>query len=581
MNYLTQLRTIYERLKCPVNANECTIHNLLTNQPAFLNPLEDLKFKCSPVELYPQTQFLNIGNSIPNELWDEDKTREQIHHIWASLIQNYKLLSTKDTYYSNILHDELDSAWCIPLFGYHYNSIQPILHITLANALTQSNESLNFLFHAIAIIILQFYLIEREQWLEACAPVNEPLYDQLPPYLCMFFMRYDVKRGCFIIPIHELDSPDKLKEACRKYDYISLVASCLIALSDQINEYFLPFTPSLQLNHKKIERWCRNKLFVTKTQFFVTSRFIHCRVYQYRQLLLKSLQLENTPSAEHIVENKLTKHFKLIKHHKMHEVSFHGRDPLRNKHNVYNLKNLSAGLLAQHQTRIPVFLAHFWFNPTEPVTIISENTPNSLIWLNPTKFEPSLCHLAFRWLFIGLLECSKLIDATLCNRIRKSLNSLLRQWKSTVSMKIKLNDLERKQCQSLNLIRVRYGYTIDKYRMLTNLANALSLQNDSEFNPEHISMPQWKSLLKRLIHQPSIEDLMITDDVKDQIELQCKIDCSKFKLFDLSNKKFKLKRIHLLPEQDTFEYAAVIHSLFIANVHPSKICNTQVNWWVG
>lgn len=562
-----KFHTVFERLQQPVNSTECTIHNLLTNQDAFINELQDPKFRCSPVELYPMSQLLQLREAIPTRMWNEQLTRDEIHALWGDQLKHYAQLPTRNTYQTQILKNEVDESWPLPLFGKRHNSLVPLLHITLTSHLFQSSESLNFLLHAISIIVLQYYLLERNQWLQAVAEKNQPLYDQLSPYICMVFMRYDLKRGCYHIPLDTMP----LHEAARNYDYMSLVSSVLKTLAPSINQWLAPHT-NLSLSDSVIEKWCGNKLFVTKIQFFVTSRFVHLRVHKFSDALLHSLQIDNVPTANAIVSDGLTKHFKLIKHHKMHELRFHGKDPYCNKPHQYDVRNSPASLMAMHQTRVPTFLSHFHFSPVTAVTTHSVFAPPSPIWTQSNEYKTAMRRLAVQWLFSSLHECSKLIDSTLYSKIRKSLNRLQRNWKLTWNVVAAASrPLSMTSC---SLVRVRYAYTIDEYQMITQLAGALQMPREAEHSPLFISQPQWNSLFERVCHQPPFSQLITEDSASPAVVRSLRSFRSPLASLD-ARESYHLKLLAIAVEPDTFEYTCVLHacSVYCTN-------GPVVNWWM-
>ncbi len=566
MQIPSKFNSIFERLSRPINSTECTIHNLLTNQDVFLNEVQDSRFRCSPVELYPMSQMLQLREAIPTRMWDESLSRDEIHTIWCQQIKNYKQLLTRGTYIASVLKNQIDPAWPLPLFGIHHNSLIPVLQITLNSELYQSGEGLNFLLHAISVIALQFYLLERNQWLQVVGERNQPLYDQLPPYICMFFMRYDLKRGSYAIPLDTMP----LSEAASRFDYISFVSSVLNHMAPSINDWLHPHT-SLRLTSTVIKKWCDNKLFVTKIQFFITSRFVHLRVDRFSDALLQSLQIDNAPSANAIVSDGLTKHFKLVKHHKMHELRFHGKDPMFNSESKYDERNSSASVMALHQTRVPTFLAHFHFSPVAPITSHSRFSPHPSLWTDP-DVKPQTRGLALKWLFDALCECSKLIDSTLCKKVRKSLNRLARQWKNEYGVN---QVYSHKLVSTCSLVRVRYAYTIDEYQMITELAGALQLPRESEFSPQFISNPQWESLFQRVCHQPPFHKLLTCEADKSADPRQ--LESFAGLVNGLQQRKYyKLEQLAIAVQPDTFEYYCVLQACYVASSKDA----VSINWWV-
>ena len=80
----------YERLRESVSSYECTAHDTLTNQSAFINEINH-KSKLSLVDqtLYPITHELHIHPCIPESTWETNISRKDIVHNWSSCIERY------------------------------------------------------------------------------------------------------------------------------------------------------------------------------------------------------------------------------------------------------------------------------------------------------------------------------------------------------------------------------------------------------------------------------------------------------------------------------------------------------------
>lgn len=488
-------KTVFERFAAEVPASECTIANQLTNQNALINEFEDAKTVNATVELYPITQPLRLKQSIPPEVWDCNNSRAVLNKHWANLIVNYRQLDTADWYTPLILKNDIDAKWPVPLFGKTHNALDPVVELVVATYKYAGAESVNFLMHYVAMIVLQWYLLERSQWMSACPlSKNEPLLDVLPPFVCLFYLRFDVKNKGF-----RVDFSSGMKQSVLKYDYISLVYSVLLAIAPIVN-ISLPGCP---LTDKLISKWCENKLFVTKLQFFVTSRFVHMRVRDFCNAIQSSMQLQNTPASNAIVSEQLTKHFKFVKYQKMHEIAFKGKDPLHNLPDKFSFRNANTGPRSIHQAAVPTFLAHFHFSPYKAMATFPSGDYTCGMWTAGVAVFKAVRLTKLRQTFVTLLHTETLVDSTLFDKIRKALNQLNLEFQTRHSVSV--SRIKAMPCFH-SLVRLRYSYTIQNYRMFTNPAQLFGLRRDPEFSPRFISPPQWKTLFTRVCHMPTLRD---------------------------------------------------------------------------
>lgn len=540
------LDTVFERLQQPVDASECTVKNGLTNQDALIYELPQSKTVC-PVELYPITQQLELMKPIPVEIWSAD--RPQLNTMWSQMFRHYTTIQTVDTYESVVLSNEVDVYWGISLFGIRFNSLKVLLHLTLVSHLNQCEESLCFLLHSVSVIVLQYYLMQRNQWLQVCADSTGVLSDKFSPFICMLYMRYDVKRGFCNIDFDKCPLP----QAALQYDFISLVHSVMSMLRVKINAWIQPHSKTLELTQCFIDDWCNNKLFATKTQYFVTTRFVLLKIKDYSNQILKSLQLDQMHNSNAIVQSKFTKHFKLIKHHKMHELDCIGRDPLENTPTQPDVLKVSEASFSVFHAKIPTLMGHFYFNPFEPVAAHSLGVPFAKVWLQPCSNERVwLC----KFLFHSLQECAKLIDSSLASVIRKSFNRLHHKWR-TVKPK--------PQSSKVSLVRLRYAYTIDDYHLLTELSDGLSLHRNPEYAPQFISIPQWNHLLTRKgFSAPP------TDTSLSQFELN-----GWASVWAMPNNGSKIRQPSIETAAGTFEHFCVLHAAACV-----LQCRGLFNYWL-
>lgn len=90
----TGVNSVFERLTEPVAQSECTVHNILTNQNAFINELSPQYHTKQSFELFPITQPLVIHPSIDQEIWKVNTTREEVNKLWINSIDRYTSIET-------------------------------------------------------------------------------------------------------------------------------------------------------------------------------------------------------------------------------------------------------------------------------------------------------------------------------------------------------------------------------------------------------------------------------------------------------------------------------------------------------
>jgi hypothetical protein len=481
----TGLNSVYERLADPVAQSECTVHNILTNQNAFINELSPTYHSKQSFELYPITQPLMIHPSIDQEIWKSKTNRAQINQLWINSIDRYTHIPTAGTYESCILKNDLDDHWNLPLFGNKCNALLPVLQMAAIAHAKQCDESVNYILHYITMIVLQYYLMERNQFMQSTCGKDNTFRDCDPPYIFMLYMRYDIKRGHYNIDFQQ----ETMAEAAVKYDFISLLFSVLSSIVPQCNDWFIEETPAqsrtLCITDNDINTWCEHKMFVTKVQLLITSRFIHMHVHEYTNHIRRSLELINTHAENAITCDKLTKHFKLIKNHKMHELHFTGKDPLRNDsvNNIYDARNSSANQLAIHQIKIPTFFCHIHFSPVTPNAIFPPSIPSLWEYHNEVQAQQ-----LSNWMHEIVVQTSKMIDSTLISKIAKSVNRInrsIRHKNSGIKLYQKIGNCD------VSPVRVRYAYTIIDNQMYTKIGDVIQSPRHSETCPLWISKPAW------------------------------------------------------------------------------------------
>lgn len=489
--------SVFERLREPVAACESSTHDLFTCNDALINEFEgrvdnkDVLALCKPtLSVYPITPALQIRPCVPSFVWRDSTTRLDMHKHWQTCIDGYRGLDTSQAY-PTLLRNEIDTRWGIPLFGIHCNALTPVL--SLASRCVHPTYACNFVIHYVTMVVLQYYTMRRSQWLESCEDHTKAFSDRRPPHICMLFLRYDIKSDHCAIDF----SSTQFDKAALEYDFTSLLRAVLVHLMPLANAFMLELNPQApQIKLPKIKDWISNKVFVTKLQLLVTSRFVLMHVDQLSQHVVRSLNLEDTPSAGCIVNDAMTKHYLLPMHHRLKNANFPGTDPMNNDSRK-NLRDVFQGdsmRLSANQTRVPNFICHSSFSPVEPLA----------------AFEPELQRFALvsakdcttletqkgrdQWMHQTLYQASKVMDSTLAGRLQKTVNT-----ERTAFPKLKglhLAQLHINLYRDVDLVRLRHSFTLQRQKLYTRLADALQLPVSSETSPRFISQPAWKWMMR-------------------------------------------------------------------------------------
>lgn len=279
----------YERLRDEVSSSECTAHDTLTNQPAFVNECDPLaKLESSDFDLYPITRELVVHPCVPEQLWSPQLSRDAVTELWCGCVDGYARAPAHD-YYSDVLKLDLDLRWPVPLFGAKLNALAPVLRLCDLAARYGCPDAKQLVLHFVTMVVLQFYVLARRQFLQASADRDGEFRDSRSPWIFALFLRYDIKKGAFRIDLQReqlADAKARLLQAARDYDLSSLLRAVLGLLAPAIEA----FAPSLSLTEAELDTWCMNKVFVTKTQLLVTSHFVAMRVKDYTLNILKSMK---------------------------------------------------------------------------------------------------------------------------------------------------------------------------------------------------------------------------------------------------------------------------------------------------
>jgi hypothetical protein len=484
--------SVYERLREHVAASESSVHDIFTCSDALINELghepsdaQEVAALCRPaLPLYCITPMLHVHPCISSQLWRESTPRPRMYQLWQSCIDGYRRVATADRYETDILHGSIDAGFRVALFGTEHNALLPVLR--LANLSTNRTYAVKFVMHYVTMVTLQYYTMQREQWLESCEDSRQVFSDKRPPHVCMLFLRYDIKADYFPIDLTQTS----LKDAAEKYDFSSLLCAVLLALLDQINQHM----PKALMRKADVLAWINDKVFVTKTQLLVTSRFVLMHIQDFSKHILQSLRLDNTPSSGGIVSDRMTKHYLLPTHHRMKQTHFVGTDPLSNSslHHKFDINNGDSMRLAMNQCRIPALLCHLVFSPVESIGAFDTEMQRFAGLTVAQCTTEELKQGRDLWLHSTLHQATRVMDSSLAGRLLKTINQ--ERGKLKLKDKLKMSQLSQHVHKHMSLVRLRHCFTLIKHRLYTRVADLLRVPAMAETSPMFISRPAWKWL---------------------------------------------------------------------------------------
>lgn len=169
--------------------NEETLEEKTTKRAKTTQP-----FHIIPELLRPITKKLSIkNNKLPLAVWSRNMA-SSIDNMsqWGSLFEKYEHVKTSGTYEKIILKNQVDkNNWGgIPLFGKEHNDLNSKLILASILKKEPADATLMIL-HYISIICLQFYLMERDRFLQLRTDRAFKFRESDQPYI---FLLLDRKR---------------------------------------------------------------------------------------------------------------------------------------------------------------------------------------------------------------------------------------------------------------------------------------------------------------------------------------------------------------------------------------------------
>lgn len=458
------LSHVYPRLSEPVPHFDASTSDLVTGQRTHLEVLDNHKAatkKVEPVnlhELYPITRALQIKDKIDEKVWDA--AEYDCMEVWGNCFRNYEHMKTIGRYDQFIVeYEDWDS---LKLFGAQNNSLKAVAQFaSLPWVLAQGYR---IVLHFVGMVCWQFYLLERERWLQVKLVQYESFVEADLPHFFHYFPRFDSKKdpyNPFFItgesPSHPRVSPGPkhkewieaitteggLGKFVRKYDFVTFWYVVMNHVLLKLNrDYFYNDV----ITNKELQEFVSGKLFNNFFQYLHTSHFWPLFVDEFDMYCINSVSARSDNDSSfkntHWMEPNLTKNYVSMKTiaWQQYNLTVNTKPQLNNTEDkpheiVKNTKPVS--LL---KVRIPYPHAHYHFNPEEPIfkfgsviSLIAEAKDPQTI-KNQSKMQDKV--------FFQLAKC---MDRKLLGEIRTFLNTCRRQWKGKQAHPpVKSNNRKRK-----------------------------------------------------------------------------------------------------------------------------------------
>ena len=189
----------------------------------------------------------------------------------------------------------------------------------------------------------------------------------------------------------------------------------------------------------------------------------------------------------------------LLLNQSQRSVQFLQKEPLRNhtKHPArFDVENAPARSLSYNQVRIPTFMTHFFVSPMKPCCVIrSSDWPleTSHLWCTTT---PEQATRVEHFLYHTLQQAGIVMDSTLTSNIGKAVNRA-HEWMTNRFKGRELPPPSNSIMHDQSPVRIRHGYIMNGYQMLTNVGHHVAGPVSPEWSPRWIALPCWKWLSSR------------------------------------------------------------------------------------
>lgn len=589
---ITTTATTFARLSKPVPSEESSVVESVMGQPGHLSPYTDYLAKAPSenggeqeqkdnqlpyrkansipsYQLHPSTQTVELLNDIGPSIWSGTTNSNDESHAWKDSFKNYQGVYTKGKYRSLILKDSIDHSFDLGIFGTEANALDPILKFVAI--LHDQGESVPYdvLIHSVMIICLQFYLMERNRFLEVHANKSDQFYDIYQPLIFMFMHRYDTKKDLYTVPLEDM-TYENISNVASTCDFVSFFVAVMTHIRVECNRRIKLYTKErkceFHLLEKHILTFHRDKLFSNLVLVFITSRFSYMLIHDYPTRVMGAIskivnkQSLNAPDGKRpFMKYEQKKHFGAPQRLMFSKIVYGGQPPLNNEHDRPDVPRENAGV-AIYTTLVPVLYCHSEFSCYAPAFFF----PSYLegvgdLWVpSSLKKDSSLLEKCTRWQDLVLNTLVRFIDTTLYGNCNTGLNVVYKKIVNDQQARLKKRKLiekekkkkknkkkkQRKEKEeekkeessddeeedeeeededkkrihkkvreysheqtSLNAVRVTYSFMIVDQQGLANQLKpfVLSKRFAVDWSPWYISRQCWKWMMSRTMSSSHVE----------------------------------------------------------------------------
>ena len=448
---------IYARFGDPVPDCQSSYQDVLTENSSILrifNPISPQQYNNGdPVNQYIRYQYIRPitkelilkDERLPIEIWSNGDLDDMTY--WKQILLKYEALDTHQTYQTAILKNEPDTeTWTIPLFGKWHNSLTD--KVLLAKIINKKTAS-EMLMHYISVVCLQFYLMERNRFLQLRTDRHFEYRESENPYIFLIFQKYDIRQSDKRVYDVTDYTYENLCSLAKSIDYVTFFRSVILTINPIIHN-ILGTSSAVKnnLTREDIEHWCRHKIQSNFLLHLGTSGFNQIRVRNFISSITESMGL--ACSIRGYYDNRVYEdNIKLFAAPELSDqiliktdTGTTGTKQFESKidSNQYNQEEEGGGGSTKFKGvketdlvlyRVPSFYCHFWFNPVNCLTICSEYNDREFDWPDQKGLE----HFTFEQLKtscklqdITIAELSKILDDSCIRTLETELNKLFKLW---------------------------------------------------------------------------------------------------------------------------------------------------------
>lgn len=447
------LHLVYPRLSEPVPHFDSSTSDYVTGQPTFLTLLGYTEYKkVQPVEieeLVPITRPLQINDKINEEIW-EPTTEYDCMRLWGTTFKNYEPMQTVGKY-AELIGGELEPEWGLPLFGKKNNALKPVLQLVSLEAIGERQSKI--IFHYVAIVCFQFYLMERSRFVQIKLEKHEPYVEADLPSFFFYFPRYDSKKDPydFFHPVNKPGPDHKewihaaqhdLAGFARKYDYVTLWYCVMCHLLPKLNHGWFSSKP---IEKKAVDEFVTGRLFNNFFQMLHTSHFWPPFIEDYDTHCINSASTvcgNSTNFENGWMERQHTKNYISMKTIAWCQYSLGPKPQLNNTPEGADqeINKTDTGKVLLLKAKIPIPHAHFHFGAEQPVFQFPMNQP-LLLDITHERQILEQCKLQDQ-VYNQLAKC---LDKKALGELDTALNACYRNWKQRFVIKVNKKQKQKQQ----------------------------------------------------------------------------------------------------------------------------------------